>query len=470
MLPTLTVCVPTHHGRARTIRDTLTSIAEQLQPEHAGRVTVVVSDNGSQDGTEDVVAEFAAAGLPVAYRRNAENIRFAPNLDRVVERATGEWCWLLSSDDRLREGALDRALALLSAHPHVGGMTVNQLVLDHELRGVPWQQTTPALPASLDEVATLHGVDEVVAGLGWIMSGVSTLIVRRRDWIDAGAALRAGPDHATSWFPHVAIPLRVVATGHDWLWCPEKLVAARAGNVESTLDRRPRLQGELLMHLDATWGAVVGPDSPGRRAVRRRYLRGLRTLGVFEQIRGDRRRTRQDSAWLLLTFTRILGREPRFWRDAWRLVVPGRVGRPAWLRRLGRRLRRAATPSALPTPSPADAPSPPSTRMTLAADLPRRARPADMLTIPCRVAAQPSTDVAAPVLLRARWTSTNGELVEGPALTLSRPPRPGTSRTLDYPLNAPVALGDWELRIAVRPAGNWHGGEGDAVGTVTVRP
>ncbi len=457
MLPTLTVCVPTHHGRARTIRDTLTSIAGQLRPEHAGRVTVVVSDNGSRDGTEQVVAELAAAGLPVAYGRNAEDIGFARNLDRIVEQAPGEWCWLLSSDDRLREGALDRALELLAAHPDVGGMTVNQLVLDRDLHDATPEQTTPAVPAALDEVTVLRDIDQVVGALGWIMSGVSTLIVRRRDWIEAGAALRAGPDHATSWFPHVAIPLRVAATGNGWLWCPEKLVTARSGNVEGTLESRPRLQGELLMHLDATWAAVVVPNGPGHRAARRRYLRGLQTLGIFAQIRSDRRRTRQDRAWLLWTFVRILGRERAFWRHgAWRLIVPARISRP-------RSMRRPA-----PTGPPTTAPGRP---VALDADLPRRARSADMLAIPCRIAAPPTTtSVGDPLLLRSRWTSTDGTRVEGPPLALPRPPRSGTARSLAYPLNAPIALGDWELRIAVRPLGDWHAAADDVVGTVTVRP
>lgn len=473
MLPTLTICVPTHHGRARTIRDTLTSVAEQLRPEHAGRVTVVVSDNDSQDGTEDVIAEFAAAGLPVSYRRNVPNVGYASNLDRVVEQATGEWCWLLSSDDRLRDGAIDRALELLAAHPDVGGMTVNQLVMDHELRDATWQQTTPAVPPELDEVTVLHGADRVVGAVGWMMAGLSTLVVRRRDWIEAGAPLRARADHGLAWYPHVAIPLRIVTEGRRWLWCPEKLVDARAGNVEASLARRPRLQGELLMHLDATWDAAVGPDSPGRRTARRRYLHGVRALSVFAEIRADRRRTRQDSAWLLLTFGRILGRDLSFWRhDAWRLVVPARVSRPGWLQRL----RRAAAPSPPPVPSPPPArstprsPASPDPRITLVADLARRARPADMLAIPCRVAVPPSTGVAAPVVLRSRWTSTDGERVEGPPLVLSRPPRPGAGRTIAYPLNAPVALGEWELRIAVRPTGDWEDGEDDAVGTVTVRP
>jgi hypothetical protein len=456
-LPSLTICVPTHEGRARTIGDALASVAEQLRPEHRGRVTVAVQDNASRDGTEAVVAAAAAGGLPVSYRRNAENVGFACNLDRVIEHAQGDWCWFVSSDDRLMPGALDRVLELLAAHPDVGGMTVNQLVLDRDLRDAPWQQTTPAVP-ELDVVTVLPDVDAVVGALGWIMSGVSSQIVRRTGWIEAGAPLRASADHAGSWFPHVATSLRIAASGGGWLWCPEKLVAVRSGNVDVVLDRGPRLQGELFGHLDATWGAAVGSRSPGRTAARHRYRRGLETLGLFAQIHGDRARTPRDSAWLLWTFARALGREPAFWRhDAWRLVLP------AWLRR-PRRPRPAA---------PIDAAGRGDPSLTVVAALPRAVRRADMLSIRCQVAhrgaAPSSARGATKLLLRSRWRSAGGAVIDGPPLALARPLEPGDSRVLHYRLNAPVDPGEWELCITTRPAGEWFAHDGDAVGTVTVR-
>jgi len=462
----LTICVPTHEGRARTIGDTLTSIAEQLTPAHDGRVNVAVRDNASRDGTAEVVAAAAAAGLPVSYVRNERNVGFAGNLDRVIGQADGEWCWFVSSDDRLMPGAIDRVLGLLAAHPGVGGMTINQLVLDHELRRAPWQQSTPAAPP-LGEPTVLYAADDLVGELGWMMSGVSSQLVRRRDWIDAGAPLRARPGHSGSWFPHVAIALRIAASGSGWLWCPEKLVAVRSGNVDAVLKRGPRLQGELLLHLDKTWGAAVGPRSRGRALARHRYRRGLETLGVFGEIRGDRTRRPRDSVWLLWTFARAFGREPAFWlHDAWRLVVPADVARPRWSRRGG--------PPALPAnpvpAAPAGAPAATPPAATLTAVLPRRLRPADMVEISCRVVDDGAAGLPASLALRCRWTSSDGTEIDTASVPLDRPVRPGAGRTLRCRTNAPLEPGDWELRLALRSGGGWTAGPGDAVGTVTVHP
>ncbi|HEY4097039.1 MAG TPA: glycosyltransferase family A protein [Baekduia sp.] len=459
--PVLTICIPTHEGRARTIGATLASVAEQLRPDQP--VTVAVRDNASRDGTDEVVAAAVAAGLPVSYVRNEQNVGYARNLDGVIEQADGEWCWFVSSDDRIQPGALDRVLALLAAHPDVGGMTINQLVLDSDLRAAPWQQTTPAVPPDLQEATVLRDVGDVVAEIGWMMSGVSSLLVRRSAWIADGAPLRARPEHAGSWFPHVAIPLAIAATGTGWLWCPDKLVAVRSGNVDKTVsDSGPRVQGDLLRHLDDTWTAALGGRAGGRARARRRYRRGLERLGNFDEIRADRTRRPRDSAWMLWVFARRFGREPAFWRDdAWRLVAPPGLRRPRLLRRRG-----AAEVDASVRRDVAAGPPPGA---TLAGDLPRRARPADMLDIACRVTNDGAAPLSAALALHGRWTSPDGAVVETTPVPLGRPLAPGATRTLRCATNAPLTLGEWELRLALRAGDGWAAGPGDVAATVSVR-
>jgi len=458
-LPSLTVCIPTHEGRGATIGDALASVAGQLRPEDAGRLTVAVSDNGSRDGAEAVVAAAARAGLPVRYHRSERDLGFARNLDRVVEMAEGDWCWLLSSDDALMPGAIGRVLELLAAYPDVEGLTVNQLVLDRVLREPPAEQPTPILPP-LHDVTLLLDLDDVVARLGIIMSGVSSQIVRRDRWIAAGAGLRSRAGHAGMWFAHLAIPLRMVATGGGWLWCPEKLVAVRSGNVDPILRGRPRLQGELLAHLDGEWREAVGARGRGRREILARYRRGLEALGTFDQIRRDVERGPRDSAWLLWTFARAFWRSPGFWlRDAPRLTRSPRRARPP-RPPSGRALGALASGAG---------------RVEVSAALAPPVRRADMLELRCRVRNRGGVALASvglhPVHLAARWTSPRGDVVEGGRIAFARPLRAGGRRTLRCPLNAPLATGDWELRVTLVQDGvGWLDGDGDAVAPVTVLP
>lgn len=62
---------------------------------------LVVIEDGSDDGTRDVVAAFAAsASQPVRYERNPANLGVAATRTRLLAAARGEWVAFLDADDR----------------------------------------------------------------------------------------------------------------------------------------------------------------------------------------------------------------------------------------------------------------------------------------------------------------------------------------------------------------------------------
>src|SRR5579871_2292375 len=69
--PLLTLAVPTYN-RQRFLATFLRAIAPQLAGER--RVELLISDNGSADGTSELVAGYIAGGLPIRYIRNETNI------------------------------------------------------------------------------------------------------------------------------------------------------------------------------------------------------------------------------------------------------------------------------------------------------------------------------------------------------------------------------------------------------------
>ena len=102
--PLLSICIPTHDGRAAALAVALDSVLDQLAP-HAAAVEIVVCDNASQDATAAVVGERAARHRgTLAYHRNATNLGFARNIVRAAELAEGVFVWLLGSDDVLAPG------------------------------------------------------------------------------------------------------------------------------------------------------------------------------------------------------------------------------------------------------------------------------------------------------------------------------------------------------------------------------
>lgn len=82
-----------------------------------GGVETVVVDNGSSDGTDDIVtADFPDALLLT----NDDNLGFAAACNQGIEAGQGERVMLLNPDTELREGSLAEMLAALDSAPRVG--------------------------------------------------------------------------------------------------------------------------------------------------------------------------------------------------------------------------------------------------------------------------------------------------------------------------------------------------------------
>lgn len=107
--PPVSVCIPTYNG-VPFVQDQLASVLVQLGPTDE----VVVSDDGSTDGTLDFIRSFGdvrvriLGGLPV---RSATR-----NLERALAQARGDIVFLCDQDDVWRPGRVERALALHAHH------------------------------------------------------------------------------------------------------------------------------------------------------------------------------------------------------------------------------------------------------------------------------------------------------------------------------------------------------------------
>lgn len=99
----LSICIPTYNFGA-FIGETLESIAVQL----CDGVEVVILDGGSTDNTPEVVYEFTKRYPSIKYYRFDEKGGIDRDIAKTVSLATGEYCWLFSSDDVMRLGAIKK--------------------------------------------------------------------------------------------------------------------------------------------------------------------------------------------------------------------------------------------------------------------------------------------------------------------------------------------------------------------------
>src|SRR2546423_8392944 len=109
--PGITVVIPTFR-RPAMLRRAITSVAEQQQP-----VLTCVYDNGADPATQAVVSVFARQGQAIRYHAHPENIGANANVAYGLARVESEFFVILSDDDVLLPGLLDRAMAEFAIHP-----------------------------------------------------------------------------------------------------------------------------------------------------------------------------------------------------------------------------------------------------------------------------------------------------------------------------------------------------------------
>jgi GT2 family glycosyltransferase len=148
---------------------------------------IVVADNGSTDGSADLVSRFAG----VTLLRLGENRGFSAGNNAAIRASGGELLLLLNSDTIVPPGAIERLAAILEARPRVGvvgprligGDGVPELSFGSMMTPLSeWRQRRLRRRLSQGDQRARSYVDTVTASpraVDWV-SG-ACLMVRRRD-------------------------------------------------------------------------------------------------------------------------------------------------------------------------------------------------------------------------------------------------------------------------------------------------
>jgi glycosyltransferase involved in cell wall biosynthesis len=119
----LSICITTYN-RGNVICETLNSIVMQLTSD----VEIVVVNGASPDNTHEIMEDYQQRHPgKIRYFREEKNSGFDADLDKAVDYASGEYCWLMSDDDILKPDAIKRVLSELDGRNDL-------LVVNFEIR------------------------------------------------------------------------------------------------------------------------------------------------------------------------------------------------------------------------------------------------------------------------------------------------------------------------------------------------
>jgi len=110
--PTLSICIPTYN-RAEFLDENLSLIVAKARPYN---LPIYISDNGSTDGTREIVNRHSLLYDRIYYFRQQGNRGIDHNIATVLKMSQTDYAWLFSDDDRFFDTAIERMLDLLERH------------------------------------------------------------------------------------------------------------------------------------------------------------------------------------------------------------------------------------------------------------------------------------------------------------------------------------------------------------------
>src|SRR5438552_5035717 len=112
--PRLSVLIFTYN-RQRMLADCLDSVVPTTADCEIG-----VFDDGSTDGTAELVRGYAERDPRIRYFQQPTNVGLLANIEKAAKEARGEYITLLADDDSVEPGNYERKVAILEAYPRVG--------------------------------------------------------------------------------------------------------------------------------------------------------------------------------------------------------------------------------------------------------------------------------------------------------------------------------------------------------------
>jgi abequosyltransferase len=121
----LTIAIPTWN-RATILDTALQQLIPQVEA-FKNDIQFVISDNASTDNTKEIVQKYLDkyTDLSILYYRQKENKGFFGNFSKVKELSTGNFIWILSDDDHVADGFIQKLIETLKINSNIGLLFLN---------------------------------------------------------------------------------------------------------------------------------------------------------------------------------------------------------------------------------------------------------------------------------------------------------------------------------------------------------
>ncbi|EKN6261978.1 glycosyltransferase family 2 protein, partial [Yersinia enterocolitica] len=220
----ISFCIPTYN-RSNLLSELIESIISQC--EKRNDIEICISDNASSDNTSVMIAEWKErTNIPIIYKVNEENIGADGNYLAAVGLASGEYCWLFGSDDKLQPDAIEKIMCHVSDNHDI--YIVDRVECDFNMNPVyrrTWMNTGDKIYYTSRREDLLDYFNNSYS-VGAVFSYLSSIIVKRMKWCN----IVFDPKFIGSYYAHVFYLLGIVKNGAQLKYVKSALVLSRGGN------------------------------------------------------------------------------------------------------------------------------------------------------------------------------------------------------------------------------------------------
>lgn len=128
----ITVAIPVFNGE-KYIRKSIQSVLEQTYTDFE----LIVTDDGSVDGTMDIVRSFSDPRLKIVC--DGQHKGLAIRLNEQIAMAQGDYFARMDADDLMLPERLERQVAFVKEHPETDVVGSSAIIIDEENKYIGWR-------------------------------------------------------------------------------------------------------------------------------------------------------------------------------------------------------------------------------------------------------------------------------------------------------------------------------------------
>jgi abequosyltransferase len=226
----LSICIPTFN-RNDLILELIRSICASIEKYMLHKyVEICISDNASTDDTTFNIERLISNKVyNITYNKLDTNIGPDLNYIECTKKATGDYIWLMGSDDTINVDSISILLNKLEEYNLPELCIFNRVNCDFKMNPInvkKWLCFEDDMLFNFKNPSELKEYIKKSKSLGALFSYLSSIVVKRKSWIELAPDMTLNG----SAYIHVDILSRIILSGANLIYLDKELVNCRGDN------------------------------------------------------------------------------------------------------------------------------------------------------------------------------------------------------------------------------------------------